>query len=59
MYVFDTDMLSLLEHPDGEAARRLQNRLNQVPSGIEIVTTVISYEEQTRGWFGLLRKQDR
>jgi tRNA(fMet)-specific endonuclease VapC len=56
MYVFDTDLLLLLEWPEGEAARRLQNRLNQVPSDIEVVTTVINYEEQTRGWFALLAK---
>jgi tRNA(fMet)-specific endonuclease VapC len=55
MYVLDTDLLTLLENPLGVAARRLRARLDAV---IEepVVTTVISYEEQTRGWFAFLAK---
>jgi tRNA(fMet)-specific endonuclease VapC len=56
MYVLDTDLLSLLEWPEGDTARRLQLRLDALPHDAQVVTTVISYEEQTRGWFGLLAK---
>lgn len=48
IYILDTNLLSLLDH-DNEASAILQMRLAQVrPS--QIVTTIISYEEQMRGW---------
>ena len=55
MYVLDTDVLSLLEEPRGDAARRLQSRLDNLPAD-QVVTTIITYEEQTRGWFAILAK---
>jgi tRNA(fMet)-specific endonuclease VapC len=55
MYILDTDILTLLEEPKGYAARRLQARLASVPED-QVATTIISYEEQTRGWFALLAK---
>jgi tRNA(fMet)-specific endonuclease VapC len=55
MYIIDTDVLTLLEEPKGLAARRLQSRLASVPED-QFATTVISYEEQTRGWFALVAK---
>jgi hypothetical protein len=48
MYVLDTDCLSLLEQPSGQAAQRLKTRLDSAPED-EVVTTIVSYEEQTRG----------
>jgi len=56
MYVLDTDVLSLLEEPDRTLARRLQSRLDALPDDETVFTTIISYEEQTRGWFALLAK---
>jgi hypothetical protein len=53
LYVFDTDHLSLLQRrsPEGQTLlHRLQ--ANQVAFS----ATVISYEEQTRGWMGHLTK---
>jgi tRNA(fMet)-specific endonuclease VapC len=55
MYILDTDHLSLLERPDSDAAQRLRKRLEEVPVE-EVATTIISYEEQTRGWFAVLAK---
>jgi tRNA(fMet)-specific endonuclease VapC len=55
MYILDTDVLTLLEEPEGLAARRLQSKLASVPEN-QVATTIISYEEQTRGWFALLAK---
>jgi tRNA(fMet)-specific endonuclease VapC len=55
MYILDTDVLSLLEEPKGDAARRLQYRLASLPDD-DVATTIISYEEQTRGWFALLAR---
>ena len=48
MLILDTDHLTLLER-GGSATLPLQLRLDQVSAG-EIATTVITYEEQMRGW---------
>jgi tRNA(fMet)-specific endonuclease VapC len=53
MYILDTDHLSLLQRK-GEAGQRILTRLqtNRVP----FAATIISYEEQTRGWMGHMAK---
>jgi tRNA(fMet)-specific endonuclease VapC len=48
MYILDTDHLSVLDR-GGVAAQILSQRLSQVDSR-QVVTTIISYEEQMRGW---------
>lgn len=48
MHILDTDHMSLLER-GGEECRRIQARLRKIPLD-DIATTVVSYEEQTRGW---------
>ena len=48
MHLFDTDHRSLIEH--GSAAyERIKARLRAVPPD-NVATTIVSYEEQTRGW---------
>jgi tRNA(fMet)-specific endonuclease VapC len=54
VYLLDTDHLSVLER-GGIAAERLRRRLLTV-SPDEIAATVISYEEQTRGWLGYIAR---
>jgi tRNA(fMet)-specific endonuclease VapC len=54
MLVLDTDHLSLLQHADSEVAQRLANRL--ADAGERVATTVVTYEEQTRGWFAYLAR---
>src|SRR5439155_10371567 len=49
MVILDTDHLSLLEQVPSQASRRLRERLGALPPD-EITTTIITYEEQTRGW---------
>ncbi len=50
MYVLDTDHITALER-GGSAGQQLASRL----VGIEpMTTTIISYEEQTRGWLNLM-----
>lgn len=49
MYVLDTDHMSLVEKGRGAEALHLRARLSRVPKG-QLVSTVVSYEEQTRGW---------
>jgi tRNA(fMet)-specific endonuclease VapC len=48
MYLLDTDHLSLLER-GGAGSLPLQGRLEQIPAA-EIATTIVTYEEQMRGW---------
>src|SRR5260370_28516008 len=48
MYLLDTEHLSLLERSSRESLP-LQRRLAQIPAE-EIATTIITYEEQMRGW---------
>lgn len=47
MFVLDTDHLSLLQRGDSEGIRRLRERVPGTPG---VVTTIVSFEEQTRGW---------
>ncbi len=54
MYLLDTDHLSVLER-GGADAERLRQRLQAVPPA-EVAATVVSYEEQTRGWLSYLAK---
>ena len=49
MVVLDTDLMTLLESR-GSASLSLQIRLERLPIE-ETVTTIITYEEQMRGWF--------
>ena len=55
MIILDTDCLSLLERQTGTAYLRLQSKLDEFPSD-EITTTIITFEEQMRGWMALIAK---
>ena len=55
MIVLDTDHLSLLcgrQQPTGHRLRRSLER----PTITEIVTTIVTYEEQSRGWLASCAK---
>ncbi|HSQ55945.1 MAG TPA: type II toxin-antitoxin system VapC family toxin [Gemmata sp.] len=54
MVVLDTDVLSLLQRPHSDAFRRLADRI--ATSGQEIYATIVSFEEQTRGWIAACAK---
>jgi tRNA(fMet)-specific endonuclease VapC len=49
MIILDTDIFTLLQREESKAKATLQARLSRVDPA-EIMTTVITYEEQTRGW---------
>jgi tRNA(fMet)-specific endonuclease VapC len=53
MVVLDTDHLSLLERRESEASRNLQARLDLLDAG-SWATTIVTYEEQTRGWLAYM-----
>ncbi|MBO3458585.1 type II toxin-antitoxin system VapC family toxin [Aetokthonos hydrillicola Thurmond2011] len=54
MYLLDTDHLTILER-GGNVAQRLRKRLSSLTTA-EIGVTIITYEEQTRGWLGYIAK---
>src|SRR5713101_2228571 len=55
MIILDTDHVSALQRRDAPKAFALQARLENL-SPDEIATTVITVEEQMRGWLGLIRR---
>lgn len=52
IYVLDTDHLTALGR-GGRAAQKLSAKIDEAEV-YEITATIISYEEQTRGWFALI-----
>lgn len=55
MFILDTDHFSLLEWGSGAVGQRLHERIRALPEG-EAVTTIITFEEQTRGWLAFQAK---
>lgn len=53
--VLDTDHMSALEWGSGGVGQRLIARLNTLPVG-EAATTIITFEEQARGWLSVLAR---
>jgi tRNA(fMet)-specific endonuclease VapC len=56
MIVLDTDHLSELQQPNSARGKRIFERLRQVKSH-EVVTTIVTFEEQMRGWLAVINKQ--
>ena len=55
MLILDTDHISVLELANSVERARLIHRLNQVGKEA-VVTTIISYEEQSRGWLAYVAR---
>jgi len=51
MYILDTDIFSIAQHPNNPDALTLQRRFILLPDDVLVGTTIITYDEQTRGWF--------
>jgi tRNA(fMet)-specific endonuclease VapC len=56
MWVLDTDHISLLEHDESPATARLRERLLAL-NPADYATSIISYEEQCRGWLEHIKKK--
>jgi tRNA(fMet)-specific endonuclease VapC len=56
MIILDTDAVTFLEHRDSSVSRQLRDRLTMLSAEHEVVATVITYEEQTRGWLSVFSK---
>lgn len=54
MVLLDSDHMSLLQR-GGQEGNTIARRLRQVP-GDDVATSIVSYEEQTRGWLGRLAR---
>ena len=55
MVILDTDHMSVLERREQPGLGILLTRLAELPSS-DVVTTVINYEEQMRGWMAYLAR---
>lgn len=56
MYVLDTDHMSLLYRASSIEAHRLRKKLNELLSDKDAATTIITFEEQIRGWMARVPK---
>jgi tRNA(fMet)-specific endonuclease VapC len=56
MIVLDTDHISELQYPNSVRGARLLARLGAV-EGRPLVTTIITFEEQVRGWLAEINKK--
>jgi tRNA(fMet)-specific endonuclease VapC len=54
MLVLDTDLLTLVQQKSGAAYVRLDARLEAAAGSQVIVTTIVSFEEQMRGWLAYI-----
>jgi len=55
MFVLDTDHMSFLDRPDSSEAIRIRQHMEQM-RWQGIVSTVVSYDEQSRGWLAYAAK---
>jgi tRNA(fMet)-specific endonuclease VapC len=55
MIVLDTDHLSELQYPNSVRGTRLARRLSLV-EGRSVVTSIVTFEEQMRGWLAMVHK---
>jgi tRNA(fMet)-specific endonuclease VapC len=53
MVILDTDHMTFLERQESPDLERLAARLAQLPPE-EITTTIVTYEEQSRGWLAFI-----
>ena len=58
MIVLDTDHLSVLKYHDSPLCRQLLQRMDQSPDQ-DFRATIVSVEEQMRGWLALVSLRSR
>lgn len=57
MILLDTDHITLLKYPDSERGSRLVERLKSRPSGVVLAVSIVTVEEQMRGWLASVAKE--
>jgi tRNA(fMet)-specific endonuclease VapC len=55
VFILDTDHLTFLEHGQSVEAERLRKRLS-ILGDADVAVTIVSFEEQTRGWLAYLAR---
>src|SRR5438552_2147953 len=55
MFIVDTDVLSIIHEGWGPAYQNLSRRLKDV-GDTELAVTIITFEEQTRGWLSYISR---
>ena len=56
IYILDTDVFTLCELPDSPEYLRLHSHVLELEEEDRLVTTIVTYEEQTRGWLAYAAK---
>lgn len=56
MPVLDTDTLSVIQRRTEPSYSRLASRLDAIPAGTTVWVTIISFEEQLRGWLEYIKR---
>ena len=57
MILLDTDHLSILQDGKGDRFLRLNERLRTVSDAEPVATSVVTFEEQMRGWLAAIAKE--
>ena len=59
IHVLDTDVFTIAELPDSPEYRRLHARVLELTPEDTLATTIVTYEEQSRGWLAYAAKSRR
>lgn len=57
MLLLDTDTLTIVQNAEGSLYGRLKARLDA--EGDDVATSIVSFEEQVRGWLALIARAKR
>jgi tRNA(fMet)-specific endonuclease VapC len=55
--LLDTDHLSLVKYVDSDRGRRLADRLRALPADAVVAVSIVTVEEQMRGWLSAIAKE--
>jgi tRNA(fMet)-specific endonuclease VapC len=58
MFVLDSDHLSLIDRADSQLGARIRSRIEDMGAA-NFATTIVNYDEQTRGWLAFSAKARR